>query len=89
MAGYSGPCEIACPGTAYVSAHASLTDDGGGGGWLGRLTCADVDWFAAKLAGSQIAVRLPTGKIGTVVVARFTPLLPRQATVTGVGPPPW
>ncbi len=88
MTGYSGRCDIACADDASVPATASLVDDGNGG-WFGRLTYADVDWLAAKHAGSPILLRFSTGAIGTIAVARFTFLLPTQATVTGVGPPPW
>lgn len=87
MQGYSGPCRIACADDTSVPATASLVDDGNGG-WFGRLTSVDFDWFAAKHAGSPIVLRFPTGAIGTVAVVRFTILLPTQATVTGVGPSP-
>jgi hypothetical protein len=88
VAGYSGPCEIACAGSEYTAASASLVDDDTGN-WFGRLNCGAVDWFTVELQAVPVTIRLPSGASGTVTVSRFTYLLPTQATVTGVGPRPW
>jgi hypothetical protein len=88
MAGYSGGCEISVADGRYEPAQASLLD-AGSGRWYGRITCSSINWLAVQHRGAVVTIRLPDGRVGNVTVERFTYLLPAQATVTGVGSPPW
>jgi hypothetical protein len=91
VSAFVGECRIGTNEETSVRGEVILTTEGIdlNGGWCGRLYSDAFDFPAAERVAQSIVISLPSGSTGTVTVTHYTYLLPNQAHVTGVGPPPW
>jgi hypothetical protein len=91
MGAFAGECRIQTSDGTSVRGTASLTSDqpDSEADWGGRLRAEAFDFSCAERDAQRLTISLPSGATGTVKIAHFTYLLPTQAHVTGIGPPPW
>jgi hypothetical protein len=91
MSAFVGECRIGTNAGTSVRGEVTLTTEGidPNRGWCGRIYSDAFDFLAAERIAQPIVIALPCGSTGTVTVTHCTYLLPNQAHVTGVGPPPW